>query len=258
MMMLVGTRAPGQSFVYDDFSVGTLSSDRWRYLQIPQRDGAPWTCFESNATTRVGEGTLDIQIQRFAPKHNSVQVFDNLKHQLVSTETFSTEVGPVTFALDMAATSIGATPTDYRDGFASFMLLDEQTGWSYSVCSNGKHTFGLYDSLRKTYHARKPTHVFEAPAASVNLVGNSRHHEIALDRPGQVLEWWVDGQIACRISDAEIPSDVLICLGLATLSAIDTTPAENYSAEAGLSVSFGPVSVGTASPQQRGLAEVGI
>jgi hypothetical protein len=66
----------------------------------------------------------------------------------------------------------------------------------------------------------------------------------------------VDGQIACRISDAEIPSDVVICLGLATLSAIETTPAENYSAAAGLSVSFGPVSVGTALPQPPGVAEV--
>jgi Family of unknown function (DUF6081) len=254
--MLVDTRTPGQSFVYDDFSISALSGDRWRYLQIPQRDGAPWACFEPNATTRVGEGTLDIHVPRFAPKHNTVQVFDNLKHQLASTETFSTVAEPMTFALDMAATSIGMTPTDYRDGFASFMLLDEQTGWSYSVCSNGKHTFGLYDSLRKTYHARKPPHVFEAPAPSVNFLGNSRHHDIVLDRAGQRLEWWVDGQIACRISDAEIPSDVLICLGLATLSAIETTPAEIYSAAAGLSVSFGPVSVGTASPQPPGVAEV--
>jgi len=245
-MMLVETQTPGQSLVYDDFSLGTLNRDRWRYLQIPQRDGARWACFELNASTRVGEGTLDIHVQRFAPKHNTVQVFDNLRHQLVSTETFSTEVGPMTFALDMAATSIGLTPTDYRNGFASFMLLDEQTGWSYSVCSNGRHTFGLYDSLRKTYRAGKPTHVFEAPAPSANLLGGSRRHDIVVDRPNEMLEWWVDGQIACRISDAEIPSHVLICLGLATLPAIETTAAENYSVGAGLSVSFGPVSVGTA------------
>jgi hypothetical protein len=156
----------------------------------------------------------------------------------------------------MAATRIGMTPTDYRDGFASFMLLDQRTGWSYSVCTNGEHTFGLHDSLRKTYRARKPTHVFEAPARSVNLLGNSRHHDIVLDRPSQRLEWWVDGKIACGISEAEIPSDVLICLGLATLSAIETTSAENYSAAAGLSVSFGPVSVGTVLPQPPGVAEV--
>jgi hypothetical protein len=117
-----------------------------------------------------------------------------------------------------------------------------------------KRTFGLYDSLHNTYRARKLTYDFKAAAPSVHLLGNSRHHDIVLDRPSQRLEWWADGRIACRISDTEIPSDLLICLGLATLSAIETSPAENYSAAGGRSVSFGPVSVGTTSPQ--GLAEV--
>jgi hypothetical protein len=232
-----------QSFVYDDFAGSSIDPNRWSYLKLPQRHGPPWTCYEPNATTQVGEGTLDIHVRRFAPKPNTVQVFDNLKHELVSAEVFSTRVGRTMFALDMAATSIGLTPTDYRDGFASFMVLDQQSGWSFSVCCNGKHTFGLYDALRKTYHARKSAHVFEAPVPRANMVGNSRHHEVALDGRDRSVQWWVDGQLACRVANAEIPADVSICAGLATLNSLDTTPAENYAPEAGLSVSFGPESL---------------
>jgi hypothetical protein len=45
------------------------------------------------------------------------------------------------------------------------------------------------------------------------------------------------------VANAEIPADVSICAGLATLNSLDTTPAENYAPEAGLSVSFGPESL---------------
>lgn len=233
----------GLMLIYDDFSGNSIDHERWSYLTLPQRGSLPWTCSAPNARTQVGEGTLDIEVECFTRKHNKVQAFDNLKHVLVSTHVFSTRAGWTTFALDMAATSIGLTPTDYRDGFASFMVLDQQSGWSFSICCNGKHTFGLYDALRKTYHARGSAHVFEAPAPRDNLVANSRHHELTLDGRARSVRWSVDGQLACRVVDAEIPADVSICLGMVTLTSLDPPPAERYAPEAGLSASFGPVSV---------------
>jgi Family of unknown function (DUF6081) len=246
---LTATCTRGQTVVYDRFCGSALDHDRWRYLELQQGDGElVWTCFEKNALARVGEGTLDIDIERFATKHNTVQVFDNLKHQLVSTDVFCTQNGSIGFALDMAATRIGRTPTDYRDGFASFMLLDERTGWSFSVCTNGKQTFGLSDALRKTYRTRESTHVFDAPPPSLNLTGTSRHHTVILDSERTCLEWWVDGEFACRVPDAAIPPQIAICLGVATLSSLERIPVQNYSADSGLSVSFGPISIQKGAP----------
>lgn len=231
------------SFIYDDFTGGELDESRWTYLDIPRGSRARWRCYEPNARTQVGEGTLDIDIRRFPQTHEKVPVFENLKHQLVSTHGFSTDNAPISFALDMAATSIGEAPIDYRDGFASFMVFDEATGWSFRTCSTGKRVFGLYDSLRKTYKAQTFAEVIDAPAPTTTLLGTSRHHEVILDSAEHTVEWWVDQQLAVRVTDADIPADVHISLGLATLSSIDRDRTEGSSRESGLSVSFGPVSV---------------
>lgn len=240
--MSTATQA-GQLTIYDDFGGDRLNPGRWRFLTIPHGRQAPWECVEPNAETMVGEGTLDIHVPHFGRTHDTVQVFDNLKHLLISTEGFSTEDGRMTFIFDMAATSIGETPTDYRDGFATCMLLDENTGWSFSTCSNGKRVFGLHDSLRKTYKAHLSAHVIDAPSPNVNLVANSRHHEVVVDGVARSLEWRVDDVLAFRLTDTEIPPNVRVCLGLATLNSIHRESGEYFSQGVGLSVSYGPVGV---------------
>jgi Family of unknown function (DUF6081) len=250
--MTAGTYATGCDVTkYDDFLGGELDPKRWRYLTLPYGDRPPWECVELGADTLVGEGTLDIHFPLIAQTHHAVQVFDNLKHILTSTEEFSTTSGGITVTVDMAATSIGEVPTDHRHGFATFMLLDEVTGWSFSACSNGKRVFALHDALRRTYHDHAATHVIDAPSPKIDLLGNSRRHEITIDTATSTLEWRVDGLRVFRVVDPEIPTSLHICLGLATLNSIDRQDGEYISLAAGLSVSFGAVSVGNAESAEQ-------
>jgi Family of unknown function (DUF6081) len=243
----VTVRAASRAVVYDDFMGTDIDEGRWRYLTLPGTDDGgdvAWTCFEPTAETRVGEGTLDMYVPRFSPRHRSIQVFDNLTHQLVSQEAFSTDSGAVRFTLDMAATRAGDAPADFRDGFASFMLIDTASGWSFRVCSTGHSTFGLYDSLRLAYHSKKSTQVIDSPVSAPVIVGGSLRHEIVVDRDQNNLEWWVDGHLAARIDDPSIPRRVHIALGLATLMSVEPSREMPLRLAApGLSVSFGPVSV---------------
>ena len=240
----MGVTVGSGTVVYDDFVGTELDGERWRYLTLPAADNPEhiaWTCFEPAADTQVGEGTLDMYVPRFSPRHQSIQVYDNLKHQLVSQQAFATDAGVVRFALDMAATRAGDAPADFRDGFASFMVIDTESGWSFRVCSTGHSTFGLYDSLRLAYQSKKSAAVLDSPISAPAVVGGSLRHEIVVDRAQAKIEWFVDGHLAARIADHGIPPSVHIALGLATLTSVSQSPERPVAA--GLSVSFGPVSV---------------
>jgi hypothetical protein len=242
MALTLTTSAVSTSRVYDDFTGTGIDENLWQFLTIPSSGGS-WSCFEPAAETSVGEGTLDIYVPRFTQKGSRVPVVDNLKHQLVSMESFFTRDTEVLFAFDMATTSFGAIPTGHRAGFASFMLLDTRSGWSFCVCSNGSRDFALYDRLRSNYRSRASTRIIDAPVAATHFVGSSHHHEILIDGRNGSLDWWTDDQLACRVQGVDIPLRVNIALGVATLGSVERTVAQTYCPESGLSVSFGPVSI---------------
>jgi hypothetical protein len=142
-----------------------------------------------------------------------------------------------------ALTRVHRIPTDYRDGFATFMLVDTRRDWSFCVCSQGSRDFALYDCLRSTYRSRASTRIIDTLVAATHFVGSSHHHEILIDGRNGSLDWWTDDQIACRVQGVDIPSRLNIALGVATLGSVERTVAQTYCPESGLSVSFGPVSI---------------
>jgi hypothetical protein len=228
--------------VYDDFNRDHLDDDRWTYLTIPGGGASEtWTCFEPAAETRVGEGTLDLFVPRFTSRHRYSPAIGNIKRGLLSRSGFSTRDGVAVVALDMAVTRVGEIPTDYGDGFASFMLIDIESGWSFQVCCNGYNTFGFHDSPDRTYRSHQPTTVTFAAAQVPSIIGQSRRHEIIIDSGDASVEWWADGKLTSRLDDADIPASLHIALGLATLISAQSIPAEPVRYASGLSVSFGPV-----------------
>jgi Family of unknown function (DUF6081) len=236
---------------YDDFMGDHLDDDRWTYLTIPGRGASePWTCFEPPAETRVGEGTLDLFVPRFTSRLRRSPTIGNIKRGLLSRSGFSTSDGVAVFALDMAVTRVGEMPTDYGDGFASFMLIDAASGWSFQVCCNGYNTFGFHDSPHRTYRPHQPTTVIFAPAQVPGTIGRSRRHEIIIDSRDASVGWWADGKLASRVEDADIPASLHIALGLATLISARPIAAEPVGYASGLSVSFGPVAVRSATNTQ--------
>jgi hypothetical protein len=232
--------------VYDDFT-GHHLDDRWTQLAGPGYGRFKTSmCFEPTAETQVGEGTLDLFVPGFTSKQRGGQVSDN-GSQLVSRSAFSTRGGIAVFSVDMAATRIGDAPADYRDGFASFMLVDIESGWSFQVCCNGHTTFAIHDALRDAFgsDSHQPAKIADTPTHAADIVYHSRRHDIIVDSIYTSIEWWADGQLSCRVKDLAIPPCVHIALGLAALRPAQPPPSEVRRQPSGLSVSFGPVSVPT-------------
>jgi Family of unknown function (DUF6081) len=231
---------------YDDFAGDQLDPGRWHDLTIHGLSGSEARIrFEPAAETRVGEGTLDLFVPSFGSKVGTMRGSDTINHERVSRRAFSTRDGLVVFTWDMAATRIGAAPADPRDGFASLMLVDIESGWSFQVCANGDKTFGLHDALRHGDRSPTPTEMIDPSTPVPAIMGRSRRHEVIINTATATIEWWTDKRLTFRVRDTDIPPAVRIALGLATLTSGHSTPEELSRPTSGLSVSFGPVTVRT-------------
>jgi hypothetical protein len=232
--------------VYDDFTGPQLDLGRWDDLTIHGLSGSEARIrFEPAAETRIGEGTLDLFVPCFGSTHGRVRGFDATSHERISRRAFATHDGLIVFALDMAATRIGTAPADPRDGFASFMLVYVESGWSFQVCSNGDETFGLHDALRHGERWPTPTEMIDASTPVPAVMGRSRCHEVIIDTTAATIEWWTDKRLTSEVRDTDIPPAVRIALGLATMTSGHATPEELSRPTSGLSVSFSPVTVRT-------------
>jgi hypothetical protein len=198
--------------VYDDFTGDYIDEGRWTYLTILGRDGsATRTSFEPAAQT-WGRHPRRL---RPPPHFNAPrrQPLDSLRPEVVSRNTFSSSDGGAVFGLDTAATRVGEAPTDYGDGFASSMLIDVESGWSFQVCCNGHKTFGLYSSLRHWYHSDKPPQIIDAATPVPAVIGRSRRHEIAVGSDDATIERPADGRLAFRVDGCDIPLLYTLRLG---------------------------------------------
>lgn len=231
--------------IYDDFTGPELDESRWVFLEYPPGDdGSSWRCDEPGARTRVGEGTLDIHIERFERAHDQVPIMDNPKHLLLSTRAFALPPsGAATFTMDLAVTSHNAAPRDYRDGFASMNVLDMSSGWVFDACATGDSLFSIYERLPMPGVENPFTHVVEAPLSGVaTQQGQSHTHSVTLDAARGLAQWHVDETLIYQVLGVEIPARVNIGLGIFTLHPILDGKSTSLRGQ-GLSAWFGPVSV---------------
>jgi Family of unknown function (DUF6081) len=180
---------------YDDFCGTELDPGRWRYLELPRGVHASWRCEEPGARTEVGEGTLDMHVARFTRSHDKLQIFDNLKHQLLSRQAFTSPAeGRVTYSVEVAATGIGDSLYDYRDGQATFILLDPQTGWSFRTCTTSHHVFAIHEVVQ-AQRVASPEDIIDCGESRVTVQpGRSHQHGVTLDFSNNSIEWQVDSK----------------------------------------------------------------
>lgn len=239
------THTTSTSSTYDDFTNPELDVSRWFFLEYPPGpDGTSWRCEEPGARTETGEGRLTIQVQKFERANAHVQIMDNPKHLLLSTEPFAVpSTGRTTFSMDMAATSINAAPRDYRDGFASMNVLDLSAGWVFDLCATSDTVFSIYERLPVPGVERPFTYIVEAPLAGIEIApGLSHHYQVTLDASRSAAEWRVDGRLVYQALGIEIPSQVNIGLGMITLHPISGAKSQSLRGQ-GLTASFGPIAV---------------
>jgi hypothetical protein len=239
------TRTTHPARIYDPFSGPELDMSRWQFLEYPPGpDGTSWRCEEPGARTTVGGGKLDIHIERFERANDHMSIMDNPKHLLLSTEAFSVPAGGVaTFSMDLAVTSLNASPRDYRDGFASMNVLDMASGWVFDACATSDTIFSIYERLPMPGVEHPFSYVVEHPLSGVTPAPGVPHtYTVTLDAGRGTAEWRVDGTLIYHILGVEIPASVNIGLGLLTLHPIVDGKSRSLRGQ-GLSASFGPISV---------------
>ncbi|WP_280239576.1 DUF6081 family protein [Nocardia abscessus] len=209
---------------YDDLNGPDLNEDRWRFLEVPLGEGRSWCYADPAACTEVGEGTVSVRIDAFTRSHADVQILDNPKHLLVSTEAFDLTGGARTFAVEMAAENIGATGEDYRDGFAAFNVLDMSSAQVFDLIATGKHAYAIHERLLVpgVVPAQEAfSHVVHAPLAGVDIKpGEFHRYTVTLDRAAGTAGWYVDDAPVYRAHVPQLPETVQIGFGIITLHPI--------------------------------------
>jgi hypothetical protein len=237
------TQIVDEASTYDDFAATVLDPSRWRFLELPRGVRAAWRCEEPLARTEVGEGTLDMHVNRFTRGHDRVQIFDNLKHQLMSTWLFtSPERGSVTYSAEVAATNLGQSFYDWRDGQATLTILDPATGWAFRTFTTSNHVFAVHEPIRADTTAARES-IIECGSSLLTVQpGVSHRHDITLNFAERSVEWRVDSEFTFGISDCVLPDAVHLGLGITTLQPIRNHRTQSLRGQ-GLSASFGPISI---------------
>jgi hypothetical protein len=205
--------------VYDPFTGPDIDASRWFHLEYPGLgpDGGPWVAAEKSARTTVAEGTLHVAVDRFEIGH-SIQPVDNCKYVLLSTETFEVPAdGRLTASARVSARSINATDHDYRDGFATLILIEPSTGWVFDCGVSGDKTFAIHERLPLP-GAVPFTRIVQDPLAGVERPAGEPHDfRIVLDAAQRTAHWYVNDELVFAASDVVIPPSVNVGLGIFTL-----------------------------------------
>ncbi|MET8873196.1 DUF6081 family protein [Nocardia sp. NPDC004604] len=212
------TSATPGTEVYDDFSGKELDSKRWSFLEFPQPDAEPFVCSDPSALTELLDGGVRIHIERFETSH-PVQIMDNCKYVLLSTADFPLpERGQIVFEADIAARNINAAARDYRDGFASFVLVDMTTGFVFDLCTSSDAVFAIDERLPVPQVEQPYTRIIEDPLADVTA-GPDRtvHARITIDTATRSVCWEADDATIFQTTVSELPATLKIGLGIFTL-----------------------------------------
>jgi Family of unknown function (DUF6081) len=207
---------------YDDFSGSELDMSRWSYLEYPMPVGPAWRATEPDARLTVSGGTFSIHVEKFKRAHDAVQIIDNPKLLLLSTEIFPLpRAGVARFSAEMAAQVINGNTDDFRDGFAAFNVLDFSKGFVFDVAANGDHLWAIHEVLPVETALGDPfTYMIENPYGPGTTAGDPQTCQVSFNTIDSTVTWLVDGEIVTRATLRVMPESVQLGLGLFTLRPI--------------------------------------
>lgn len=207
--------------LYDDFSGPELDQERWNTGTVPLGDGEFWYYRDENAGVECGGGHCKISIPRFSLSHDEVQILDNPKHLYLATEGWNTSYGVSIFRTRLAGHVTG-DPNDYRDGFASFNVLDFATGMVFDIVTNGRHVWAIYERLLIPGVTTPEQAFTEAIDLNVDTEPLREHVvQVVYDRAAGRVHYAVDGRE--RLVKADLPvvvQQLTTGFGLITLQPI--------------------------------------
>lgn len=226
--------------LYDDFSGDELNPEKWRIAQMTTPEGEViWTWQDENLTTTVGDGRVRLSIPQFSLQHDTVPMFDNPKALYASMKMWQLD-GPVSFKTTIAA-DITGDKDDYRDGFASFNVLDFATGTVLDIVANGGRLWGIYELL-DIPGIDKPREPF---AEFIDLgveTGPMQEHEGEVRyHPGnKIAQWVIDGEVRAQKLVEMDPQQFFLAFGIITFHPITDGRSTSLRGQGGRA-QFGPV-----------------
>lgn len=206
---------------YDTFEHGPgLDPNRWTPAAFPVGDSV-MVCEEPNAKTSVGDGTLEMRVERFERSHDSS--IDNAKHLILSTTAFPiAPQGDVTFSVEMAAENIGDDEYAFRHAFASFNVVDLTTGRVFDHLATSRETRAVYENMFIPGVVEPPnpfTWLIERPFLELDFT-DFREYAVVFNRQRGQVDWFVDGIPVFNAREVDIPESATVAFGLMTLMPI--------------------------------------
>ena len=208
--------------LYDGFVSKSVAESKWTIASAPLGDGAFWYWKDDNAAVEAGGGYATIRIPRFSLSHDQVQIFDNPKHLYLATRSWETAGGPLAFKTKLAGECTG-DPEDYRDGFASFTVLDFERAMVFDIVTNGHHVWAIYERLLIPGLTIPEQAFTEVVDLGVPTEPMKEHEiEIAFDAASARASFSVDGAVRLtRDNVPAIPRQLTCGFGLITLRPIE-------------------------------------
>jgi hypothetical protein len=212
--------------MYDAFNDGvTLDCARWEPRSVSGPGGEQVRLQDVAAVERVADGFREVRIDRFTRQAKGVQNLDNPKHLVVSTRTFEVPPdGSASFGVEMSARKFHGRDDDYRDGFASFNIIDVDHKLVVDVIATGGRIHALYELQEWPVGFASPDDAFlyvvDNPLLGVETEPGRWHaYEVTVDRRRSTIEAHVDGRLLFRTHDLPVsPSSIKLGMGILTLS----------------------------------------
>ena len=160
-----------------------------------------------------------VEGESFETAHPEHQSIDNCKHLLLSTATFLVSaLETSTFAIEMSATSLYATPHDYRDGFVTFNVIELSTGMVFDFGMRSDRLFALYERLPLPGVETPFTYIVDAPLSGRRLSPGTVVDCVLVFEPAtRSVFWHVNGGFIFEARDVLFPREIVLGLGLLTL-----------------------------------------
>jgi hypothetical protein len=209
--------------LYDDFQTQELDSSKWAVAAFPTGDGGFWKWEEPEAKIKTGDGKIELTVNPYTRFHDQVQIFDNPKHLILATRSFPVpKKGFISISFKMGAVTHNGNPDDFRDGFASFNVLDFASGLVFDFIATSTKVGVICERLLIRGLTTPEEAFTEIIEVGRSQPGKLSRCQVRYGWQENRVEYFWEGKEVCSRSNLPAkPSNLAIGFGLITLRTIE-------------------------------------
>jgi len=218
----------------DDFT--SYDDVTWDIARAPLGDGTFWEWAEPRAEVRVAGGEFSLKVEKYTRMNDVIQIFDNPKHLFLADRRFKLKQGVITrFSINMSADRFNSKTDDWREGFASFNVLDFNSAMVFDWIATDREFLSIYERLFVPGQTTTNEAFTEVKPHGRGGPEMFRRAEIEIFGLGESVRWLLDGEEVRR--EDGIPAnvdEVQVGLGLITLTPIENGRSVSCQGQGGL------------------------